>query len=153
MEAARVASQALYSKKVFDEMHKMAKRNPVPALVNTVVSILSSVDEAMPGLIIDELFGVGMMMIVDAADAIQQTGIEVTEQHISQALSDAITTFLNQNPQRFSEEEVADAMQRLQEGAADLPDAPGGPAPGGPAPGGAPAGGPPAGALGPVGGM
>ena len=139
MEAARAASAALYDKAVFDKMVEMAKQNPVPAIMNTTVRILTKVDEAVPGMIIDEVFGVGMMLVVDAADALQQGGIPVNEEQVSQALSDGITLFLQSNPQRFAQGEVEDAMARLQEGVGQMDTGEAAPAapPGGPAPGGA----------------
>lgn len=121
-DAALLGSKLLYNKKVFDAMVRTAQKSPIAAIMNAVVKIIERVDRDMPGLPIDVLFGVGMALVVDAADAIQQSGVEVGEDEVSEALSNAITLFLQENPDRFSPQEIQDAVARLEQGLADLPD-------------------------------
>jgi hypothetical protein len=133
-QAAQLASKILYDPKVYEGMIGMARKNPIPALANTAVMVLQRVDREIRGLSIDIMFSIGMTIIVDAADALQQSGVDVTEDHVSQALSDAITSFLQQNPKRFTPEEIQDGVKRLQEGIGDIndPGAVGQPDPGSP---------------------
>lgn len=125
-EASRAASEALYTKEVYDSLMEMARKNPIPALANTTVQILEKIAKAYGGLTIDEVFAIGVTMILDAGDALQQSGVEINGDVIDQALSDAITLFLQQNRDLFSPEEIQQAVQGLQEAIAQLPEDEGG---------------------------
>lgn len=120
-EAMRVASNILYEDKVFNALAQMAAKAGVPeALSVTTVKILMRVQMELGELSMEILFGTAMAIIADAADALQQGGIEVGEKAVNQGLQMAITRYLEENPNQFSKEDLQRGFAGLQEGLKNL---------------------------------
>lgn len=115
-QATKLASNIIYDEGVFKELAERAKSGSVlDALTTTVVMVISQVEQSIGELSLEHLFALGMMLVVDVADALTQGGIEVGQEEINRALSDAITMFLQQNHGRFSKEELEAAVAQLQQ--------------------------------------
>jgi hypothetical protein len=116
-EAMRLASNILYEDSVFQAMAQMAaKTGPADALSVTTVKVLEKVQMEMGELPMEVLFGVAMAIIADAADALQQGGIEVSEKEVNQGLQLAVTRYLQDNPDQFTREELQQGMEGLKQG-------------------------------------
>lgn len=116
-ETMRVASNILYEEAVFNALSQMASTaGVVEALSVTTVKILTRVQDELGDLPMEVLFGAGMAIIADAADALQQGGIEVGEKEVTSALQMAITRYLQENPEQFSEEDIKQGMAGLKQG-------------------------------------
>lgn len=115
-EATRIASNTIYDEEVFKGLVDRAKEGSVSdSLATTIVLIITEVESQTGPLSLEHLFSLAMMMAVDVADALTQGGIEVAQEDVDRALSDAITMFLQQNQGRFSREELDAAVSQLQE--------------------------------------
>lgn len=116
-ETMRVASNILYEEAVFNALSQMASTaGVVEALSVTTVKILTRVQDELGDLPMEVLFGAGMAIIADAADALQQGGIEVGEKEVTSALQMAITRYLQENPDQFSQEDIQQGMAGLKQG-------------------------------------
>jgi len=115
-EALQAASNLLYEEKVFDALVKMAKNTePKLALSEVAVKVLTKVQQDIGELPMEILFSVGMTIVADAADALQQIGIEVPEQEVTLGLQMAIQGYLEANPNQFTKEELAESFKQLKQ--------------------------------------
>lgn len=120
-EAMRKASNILYEEAVFQSLSTMAQEvGPAEALAVTTVKILERLQNEGGEMAMEILFGVGMAIIADAADALQQGGIEVSEAQVTQGLQRAISTYLRENPDQFTPEELKQGMDGLKQGLQQL---------------------------------
>ena len=115
-----MASNAIYDEKVFDGLASAAQGGDlVEALSSTVVLVVTSTEKKVGELTMEELFTLFLVLIVDVADAFASAGNEIGQDQVYQALSDAISMFLQQNHGRWSKEEIEAGVAQLQEAQAN----------------------------------
>lgn len=120
-EALRVASNILYEDQVFQAMSTMAQKAGIPEALSVVtVKILTRAQDELGDLPMEVLFGVGMAIVADAADALQQGGLEVPADAVNKGLQMAISRYLQENPGQFSKEDLQQGMAGLQQGLQQL---------------------------------
>ena len=122
-ESVKAASNILYDDRVFTRLVKAAQDGDVPnALAMTVVQVLGQVQANLGDLALDSLFALAMSMVADAADALQQVEVEVSADDVTLALETAITMYLQEHPDQFTDDEIQDGVNRLEAGIKEMPD-------------------------------
>jgi hypothetical protein len=115
-QAMQVTSNKLYAEDTFDALVQMAKKtDPATALAEVTVRLITFAQEQIGQLPMEVLFGTAMAVVPDAADAIQQVGIEVDDKMVADALQMAIKKYLQANPKQFTTDELALGLKNLQE--------------------------------------
>lgn len=110
-EAIATARGIIYNQEVFDSVVDQAMENPVDALANTTVAVMQKIGTRDPQVALS----VGVLLIGDIADALQQVGLpEIGEQALAEALQAATFLWLQQNEKDLDPQKLQQQMSELQ---------------------------------------
>lgn len=103
----KLGRNLIYRKDVFSAFMKQVEgAQPAAALAEAIVFVLEKIQADMKAPF-DVVFGIGLMLIADLADALNETGrFNLTEQDISQAVELGVHQYLQVHGQEFDANEL-----------------------------------------------
>ena len=115
----QIAQQVMYDQQVFAGMMQESQQgSPAEALASMVVQVVMKIQEGLGQIDFPVLLALGIKIIDDLADAINQTGqMQVGDQDIAQAMQMAVQMYLSANHGKFNPNEVQGLAQQLVGGA------------------------------------
>ncbi|WP_286238001.1 hypothetical protein [Neptuniibacter halophilus] len=115
----QIAQQIMYDEQVFGSMMQEAMQGgePAEALGNMVVQVVMKLQEHFGKVDFVVLLALGIKVIDDLADAINQTGrLQIEEQDIQQAMSLAVQMWLTANQGSYDPAEVQSLAGQAKQG-------------------------------------
>lgn len=115
----QVAQQIMYDEQVFAGMMKEVQQSaPAEALASVVTQVIMKIQEGLGQIDFPVLLALGIKIIDDLADAINQTGqMQIGEEDIAQAMQMAVQMYLSANHGKFDPAEIQNLTNQLSGGA------------------------------------
>lgn len=115
-KAKQIAMTMIFDEKVFGEVVKRYDAgDKVQVLANTLVIILSKTEEAVGGMSVASLLALGIALVGEVAEVLNDTGREYTAQDVEQALYLGVQLWLKQNEGRVDPQELQAGVQSMQQ--------------------------------------
>lgn len=116
-QAFQLGKQIIYKKEVFDGLMKQmsdGQTQPAAGLAEAIVMVLEKINSAGK-LPLNIVFGVGMLLMNDVAEALNRTGrFNFDQATFEKAVQMATQMFLQTQSGNYSPEELQEGMSQLQ---------------------------------------
>lgn len=111
----QMAQQLIYDKQIFDSMMQdLQKMPPEQGLAQVIVSIMKRVQQEVGDLDMVVATALGIALLGDVADALNQIGMQVTEEQQVAAFEVAVQMWLAANSGKYDQQKVMEAMGQMQ---------------------------------------
>ena len=110
----QIAMTMIYDERIFQAiMEDIQSLPPEQGIGQSIVMVLSKVQEQVGPLDMLTATSLGIAMLSDLIEAIQQVGIQMNQEQITTAFQVAVQLWLAENGGQYSQEQVMGALQSM----------------------------------------